>query len=544
MTALRCLAEALADAKQAVELDASSTRATERTSSAFFKLGLTHVAVAALGAGGAPLPGASQVASALQTALASLPQGSLSSPTTMFSTSAAEKTTLGDAAAATGAALGTAPDSFVLRSAHAALLAGSGRLALAAQHALHACATVLRNKDVWLSGTQWPAPLLPSAADTPLEGAAAAVWVTLHAPQTPFHILALVLAAAGQLEGAQAVVDAGKTVLSSDAAAAAAAAGGSGSEDPPLQLEALLAAVQGCIASKAGADALYKGGKFEEALQAYTAAAKAMAEGTGVTPVTLLTNAAAAAAAAGGVTNAAASRCAALDAVKVYPFLAKAWQRVGSAVQSQSSSSAKAFAAYGAAQRLEPSNVAVSAVLQPLHKGITSDPVAHINSEEEWVALIARLKQQGTRRVLVDYFAVWCGPCKAIAPYVSELAAAYHPGTLAFAKVDGDKCQDLIMEAGVRAFPTFHVYDVDSGSKVDELQGAAQGELQKLAYRAAIGGAAGAAAAHLSPVSSAATGGAAAALSLPGKALKWLQASGAESSVSSHGLAAALSEVM
>ena len=87
--------------------------------------------------------------------------------------------------------------------------------------------------------------------------------------------------------------------------------------------------------------------------------------------------------------------------------------------------------------------------------------------------------------MLVDWFAHWCGPCKAISPYVTSLAGAYHPDVLAVAKVNGDTVQDLALQAGVRAFPTFHVYDPSTGAKVDELQGASQPELQKLAYRAA-----------------------------------------------------------
>jgi thioredoxin 1 len=182
----------------------------------------------------------------------------------------------------------------------------------------------------------------------------------------------------------------------------------------------------------------------------------------------------------------------------------------------------------------------VSAALQPLHKAHTDDAVTHINSDDEWRIFVQRLGQEGVKRVLVDYFAVWCGPCKAIAPYVSELASAYHPGTLAFAKVDGDKCQDSVLEAGVRAFPTFHVYDVATGSKVDELQGASQGELQKLAYRAAIGGSTSQAAGYLARVAAGDLATAAGALHITDtKALGWMEDAGAESAVAVRGLASA-----
>ncbi len=529
-------ADALADATEALKLEPSSSRAQERTASAFFKLGLSHVAIAAQADSTSPLPGAAQVSAALNKACTALPAGALQLPTPLFALDFPGKEHLDDVLAATGAALGSVPDSFVLRSAHAAVLAASGRLALAAQHALHACATVLRNKAVWASGTAWPAPLLPEA-DASLPAAAAAFARDLYLPQTPFLLLALLLTAGGHFDGATTVIAHGRTVTGgADGSAVAAAA--SDSETP---LDTLASAVAACEDSKSKADAQYKGGHFDDALAAYQAAASAVAEATGVQPVTLSTNAAAAAAASGGVQNAPKSAKLALEALKTHPYLAKAWQRLGAGRQSEASvsSTAQAFAAYGAAQQLQPSNVAVSTALQPLHKSISSDPVAHINSDEEWAALIQKLKSTGVKRILVDYFAVWCGPCKAIAPYVSELASAYHPGTLTFAKVDGDKCQDLIMEAGVRAFPTFHVYDVASGRKVDELQGAAQAELQKLAYRAALGGAASAVGGHLSAVPSEDMAANIALAELPSKAVAWLKDANAETAVTMKALSVA-----
>lgn len=53
----------------------------------------------------------------------------------------------------------------------------------------------------------------------------------------------------------------------------------------------------------------------------------------------------------------------------------------------------------------------------------------------------------------VDFFAEWCGPCKAIAPFFTQLAAA-HPD-MTFLKVDIEKCENTAQRFAVRAVPTF-----------------------------------------------------------------------------------------
>jgi thioredoxin 1 len=55
--------------------------------------------------------------------------------------------------------------------------------------------------------------------------------------------------------------------------------------------------------------------------------------------------------------------------------------------------------------------------------------------------------------VLLDFTATWCGPCKAIAPLLDQLAAEYQ-GRLRVAKVDVDQCPDTAMKYAVRAVPT------------------------------------------------------------------------------------------
>lgn len=59
--------------------------------------------------------------------------------------------------------------------------------------------------------------------------------------------------------------------------------------------------------------------------------------------------------------------------------------------------------------------------------------------------------------VLVDFWAPWCAPCRAIAPAVEELAGEY-AGRVDFAKVNVDENTKLATEYGVRSIPTLLIF--------------------------------------------------------------------------------------
>ena len=77
--------------------------------------------------------------------------------------------------------------------------------------------------------------------------------------------------------------------------------------------------------------------------------------------------------------------------------------------------------------------------------------------------------KNGALPLVVDFWATWCGPCRMIAPIISELAEKYD-GKIVVGKCDVEEADDVAAEFRIRNIPT--VVFIKNGEVVDKLVGA------------------------------------------------------------------------
>lgn len=84
-------------------------------------------------------------------------------------------------------------------------------------------------------------------------------------------------------------------------------------------------------------------------------------------------------------------------------------------------------------------------------------------------ANFAKEVEQSDIPVLIDFWAVWCGPCRMIAPIVEELAGEYQ-GKAKIGKLDVDSNPGVATKFGIRSIPTILIFK--GGKLVDQIVGA------------------------------------------------------------------------
>lgn len=128
----------------------------------------------------------------------------------------------------------------------------------------------------------------------------------------------------------------------------------------------------------------------------------------------------------------------------------------------------------------------VSGVIASVFGGASDDVQVELAEEENGAAeqdsgavVVCETKADfddlvaNNEKVVVDFTATWCGPCKSIAPVFASLATA-NPG-IKFVKVDVDTNAETSDACGIKSMPSFFFYQ--GGEKIDAIAGANEGAL-------------------------------------------------------------------
>lgn len=78
--------------------------------------------------------------------------------------------------------------------------------------------------------------------------------------------------------------------------------------------------------------------------------------------------------------------------------------------------------------------------------------------------------------VVVDFFAMWCGPCCALSPYIDELATNHH--NILFAKANIDETPIMANELNVKSLPCIIIFE--NGKEIHRVVGFNKPKLQAI----------------------------------------------------------------
>ena len=79
--------------------------------------------------------------------------------------------------------------------------------------------------------------------------------------------------------------------------------------------------------------------------------------------------------------------------------------------------------------------------------------IIHVDNLNEFNEKIA------SGRVLVDFFATWCGPCRMLAPILEEVDERKEAGDLLIVKVDVDEAGEIAAKYGIQSIPTLILFE-------------------------------------------------------------------------------------
>ncbi|KAI0120374.1 thioredoxin-domain-containing protein [Hypoxylon sp. NC0597] len=105
--------------------------------------------------------------------------------------------------------------------------------------------------------------------------------------------------------------------------------------------------------------------------------------------------------------------------------------------------------------------------LRQFHTTLPKMTVHNIQTADEFKQAIKDHKV-----VLLDAFATWCGPCKAIAPILAKHSNDEQFKEIYFAKIDVDDLPELAQELGITAMPTFLLFKDGQAEPAEKLVGA------------------------------------------------------------------------